>query len=139
MCAQSRSSVLERSDFSHSTFIAAVEFVKVNDNNQIFRKDFICIQYHLCKVSAYIIECIIFAPFELSTSNKYLLYRDTMSYFFVLLHFFLFPCAFCFPPLANGNSKNKIKKQRRRQQERVHEHGKKCIYRWHEIKNSRRL
>ena len=32
-------------------------FSKLMHSNQIFRKDFVCIQYHLCKISPEIMEC----------------------------------------------------------------------------------
>ena len=40
------------------------KFLKVTDNNQIFRNDLIFIHYYSCKISAYIIECIIFTPYD---------------------------------------------------------------------------
>ena len=40
-----------------------VNFSKLTDSHQIFR---VGLHYHLCKISSQIIECIIFAPFELS-------------------------------------------------------------------------
>ena len=39
-------------------------FSKLTDSNQIFRKDFVCLNYHLCKMSSKIIECIIFVPYD---------------------------------------------------------------------------
>ena len=50
-----------------------VNFSKLTDSNQIFRKDFVGLHYHLCKISSQIIECIIFAPYEL---YNYLLYGN---------------------------------------------------------------
>ena len=43
-----------------------VNFSKLTDSNKIFRNDFVGFHYHLCKISSQIIECIIFAPYELS-------------------------------------------------------------------------
>ena len=43
-----------------------VNFSKLPDSNQIFRNDFVCLYYHLFKISAQIIECVIFAPYEFS-------------------------------------------------------------------------
>ena len=43
------------------------KFIEVNfskENNQIFRNDFDCIHYNLCKISSQIIERKIFAPHE---------------------------------------------------------------------------
>ena len=37
--------------------------------NQIFRNDFVCIHYYLCEVSTDIIECKIFAPYQLYNAN----------------------------------------------------------------------
>ena len=37
-----------------------VNFSKLTHNNQIFRNDFVCNHYHLCKLSAQTIECKIF-------------------------------------------------------------------------------
>ena len=38
---------------------------KLTDSNQIVRDDFIGFDYHLCKITSRIIECVIFAPYEL--------------------------------------------------------------------------
>ena len=43
-----------------------VNFSKLTGSNQIFRNDFVGLHYHLCNISSQIIECIIFAPYELS-------------------------------------------------------------------------
>ena len=51
-----------------------VNFLQLTDSNQIFRNDFVGLHYHLCKISSQIIECIIFAPYEL---YNYLLYDGT--------------------------------------------------------------
>ena len=40
------------------------DFSKLTDSNQIFRDVFVCIHYHLCKISTQIIECIIIAPYD---------------------------------------------------------------------------
>ena len=42
------------SDLSYHKFIE-VNFSKFMDGNQIFRIDFVCIHYHLCKISSQII------------------------------------------------------------------------------------
>ena len=49
-----------------------VNFSKLTDNNKIFRNDFDCIHYHLCKISSKIIECKMFAP---KISSKWTLYN----------------------------------------------------------------
>ena len=36
----------------NSTVYIEVNFSKLTQNNQIFRNDFVYIQYHLCKISA---------------------------------------------------------------------------------------
>ena len=46
-----------------------VNFSNLTDSNQIFRNDFVLIRYHVCKISSQIIECIIFAPYELSITT----------------------------------------------------------------------
>ena len=48
--------------------VIEVNFSKLTNNNRIFRNDFNCIHYHLCKIYQ-IIECTIFAPYELSITN----------------------------------------------------------------------
>ena len=37
-------------------------FSMLMDSKQIFRNYFICIHYHLCEISAHIVECKNFAP-----------------------------------------------------------------------------
>ena len=54
-----------------------VNFSKLTDCNQIFRKDFIGIHYHLCKIWSQIIEGIIFAPYVLSITT---IYNDCLLY-----------------------------------------------------------
>ena len=39
------------------------------DNNQIFRNDFVCIHYHLCKITPQIIDCQIIAPYDFLKMN----------------------------------------------------------------------
>ena len=48
-----------------------VNFSKLMDSDQIFRNYFVGLHYHLCKISSQIIECIIFAPYELSITIIY--------------------------------------------------------------------
>ena len=48
-------------DWSVFKFIE-VNFLKLTDNNQIFRNDFYCIHYHLRKISSQIIKCKMYAP-----------------------------------------------------------------------------
>ena len=50
--------------------VIGVNFSKLTDNNQIFRNDFVCIHYHLCKISSQIIECKIFAPYDFLEMNS---------------------------------------------------------------------
>ena len=50
-------------DWSVHKFIE-VNFSKLTDNSQIFRNDFDCIHYHLCKISSQIIECKISALYD---------------------------------------------------------------------------
>ena len=40
-------------------------FSKLTDSNQIFSNDFVCLYYHLCKISSQIIEGIIIATYAL--------------------------------------------------------------------------
>ena len=49
-----------RSAMIHCLNIYRGEFIKVNGNKQIFRIDFVGIHYHLCEISAQIIEYKIF-------------------------------------------------------------------------------
>ena len=42
-----------------------VNFSKLTHNDQIFRNEFVCNHYHLCKLSAQTIECKIFTPYDL--------------------------------------------------------------------------
>ena len=51
-----------------------VNFLKLTDNNQIFRNDFTCIDYNLCKISSQIIECKIFDPYDFLEMNGLLLF-----------------------------------------------------------------
>ena len=46
-----------------------VNFSKLTDSNQIFRNDFVCIHYHLCKISSQTIKYLIFVPYELSNGT----------------------------------------------------------------------
>ena len=56
-------------DWSVHWFIE-VNFSKLTDKKQIFRNDFDCIHYHLCKISSQIIECKIFAPYDFLEMNS---------------------------------------------------------------------
>ena len=56
-------------DWSVHNFIE-VNFSKLTDNNQIFRNDFDCIHYNLCKISSQTIECKIFAPYDFLEMNS---------------------------------------------------------------------
>ena len=56
-------------DWSVHKFIK-VNFSKLKDNNQIFRNDFDCISYHLCKISSQIIESTISAPYDFLEMNS---------------------------------------------------------------------
>ena len=47
-------------------------FSKLTDNNQIFRNDFDCIHYQLCKISSEIFECKIIAPYDFLEMNSIL-------------------------------------------------------------------
>ena len=47
-----------------------VNFSNLTGNNQIFRNDFDCINYHLCKMSSNIIECKIFTPYDFLEMNS---------------------------------------------------------------------
>ena len=55
-----------------------VNFAKLMNRNQIFRNDFVGLHYHLCKISSQIIECIIFAPNELSIITIHALWYASM-------------------------------------------------------------
>ena len=44
--------------------LTEVNFLKFTHSNKIFRNDFVCIHYHICKISAQIIEIIIFTPYD---------------------------------------------------------------------------
>ena len=48
-----------------------VNFSKLTDSNQSFMNDFVCLHFHLCKISSQIIECIIFPHYELSITTIY--------------------------------------------------------------------
>ena len=61
---QSESSVW-RAVIGRTLFFIEVNFSKLTDSNQIFRNDFVCIHYHLCKISTKFIECIIFLKHSL--------------------------------------------------------------------------
>ena len=65
-------------DWSPHKFIV-VNFSKVTDSNQIFRNDFIYIHYHLCEISSQIIDCKIYALYDLLEMNSlcYLLFGVT--------------------------------------------------------------
>ena len=52
-----------------------VNFSKLTDSNKNFRNSFVCLHYHLYKISSKTIECIMFAPYELY--NNCLLYECT--------------------------------------------------------------
>ena len=105
------------SDWSVHKFIE-VNFLKLTDNNQIFRNDLNCFHYHLCTISSQIIECQIFSPYDflkmnsitaysmvkayrlpysLPISHLYLYFRSSLlvfnTYCFVYLHYCCFPCA----------------------------------------------
>ena len=47
-----------------------MNFLKLTDNNQIFRNDFDCILYRLCTISYKITECKIFAPYDFLEMNS---------------------------------------------------------------------
>ena len=51
-----------------------VNFSKLTHNNQIFRNDFVCNHYHLCKFSAQTIECNIFTPYDFILLLFYITY-----------------------------------------------------------------
>ena len=66
-----------------------VNFSKLTDSNQIFRNDFVGLQYHLCKISSKIIECISFMNFfmqlciittviDLNFMREFKFYRKTI-------------------------------------------------------------
>ena len=46
-----------------------MNFSKLSDSNQIFRNDFICIHYDLCKISTQNIQFNFFAPRELAITT----------------------------------------------------------------------
>ena len=52
---------LEGFDWLLHSFIE-VNFSQLTDSNQIFRNDFVCLYYHLNKISIQINECIVFFP-----------------------------------------------------------------------------
>ena len=53
---------------AHSAF-TQVKLSKSTHNNQISRKGIVFSHYHICKFSAQIIECKIFAPYELNLTK----------------------------------------------------------------------
>ena len=69
-------------DWSPHKFIE-MNFSKLTDN-QIFRNDFDCIPHHLCKASQ-IIECKIFAPYDLLEMNSVTIYHYYSIYSMVIL------------------------------------------------------
>ena len=58
----------------------------LTDNNQIFWNWFVIIHHHLTKVSAQIIQCIIFEHNELSITLSTLWYRRLKNIFFIGPH-----------------------------------------------------
>ena len=61
--------------------MVGVNFSNLMHNNQIFRNDFVCNHYHLCKLSVQTIECKIFTPYNFIqllfyTYTVYLLWSD---------------------------------------------------------------
>ena len=54
---------LEGCDWLLHRFIE-VNFSKLTDSNKIFRNDFVCLHYHLCKFSTQINDSKIFAPYD---------------------------------------------------------------------------
>ena len=58
------------------------KFIMLTDNNQIFRNWFVIIHRHLTKVSAQIIQCIIFGRNELSITLS-TLWSCVIAYLFV--------------------------------------------------------
>ena len=61
-------------------FLKVVNFSELTESNQIFRNDFVFIHYHLCKISAQIIECKTFAPYELSITLFTLWFCDRFKF-----------------------------------------------------------
>ena len=60
-----------------------VNFSKLTDSKEIFRNYFVCLHYHVCKISSQIIECINFAHYELSITTIYSMVIVTHSSVFV--------------------------------------------------------
>ena len=58
-------------DAKSKILIYFLKFIMLTDNNQIFRNWFVIIHRHLTKVSAQIIQCIIFERNELSISAQF--------------------------------------------------------------------
>ena len=57
----------------------SLKFIMLKDNNQIFRNWFVIIHRHLTKVSAQIIQCIIFERNELSITLSTLLCDSSLG------------------------------------------------------------
>ena len=68
---QSQLSLTSDCDWSHAAFIK-VNFSKLTQKNQILRNYFVFTHYDLCKISANITECKMFATYELSITQDYL-------------------------------------------------------------------
>ena len=65
---------LQGYDAKSKILISSLKFKMLTDNNQIFRNWFVIIHCHLTKVSAQIIQCIIFERNELSITLSTLWY-----------------------------------------------------------------
>ena len=71
-------------DWTAHKFIG-VNFSKLTDNNQIFRNDFDCIHYHICKISSKIIECKTFAPYYFLEMNSITTYSMVIGTNYIVL------------------------------------------------------
>ena len=79
-----------------------LKFIMLTDNNQIFRNWFVIIHCHLTKVSAQIIQCIVFERNELSITLSTLWYNYRV--YTTLLYYILTSAAtllFCRAPIIN--------------------------------------
>ena len=64
-----------------------VNFSKLTDMNQIFRIEFVCLHYHLGEKSSQIIQCIIFAPNELTITIDFMVALSFTTFVQLLVEF----------------------------------------------------
>ena len=81
-CDQSQTCVLRTVVVIGIQWLIEMNFSKLADCNQIFWNDFVFHNYHICKISSPIIECIMSAPYELSTILSTLCHLVIMPIYF---------------------------------------------------------